>query len=153
MPPTSPGVLATIRKAGLGSRLSSIPPSSTPATNRWRQFGSACRRRRLVMPDSIIDPFDPAALRIDQNTEALAVKRVWTTIPVGVPKKHHWFRVHPSEEFRLTKAATIKLEEGIERDIYILAPQIAAAFPEEVSYVALFTVINRQDQIRVWPIR
>jgi hypothetical protein len=105
------------------------------------------------MPDSIIDPFDPAALRIDQNTEALAVKRVWTTIPVGKPQKHHWFRVHPSEEFRLTKAATIKLEEGIERDIYILAPHIAAAFPEEVSYVALFTVINRQEQIRIWPVR
>jgi hypothetical protein len=67
------------------------------------------------MPDSIIDPFDPAALRIDQTTEALAVKRVWTTIPVGTPKKHHWFRVHPSEEFRLSKAATIKLEESRRR--------------------------------------
>ena len=105
------------------------------------------------MPDNInTDPFDAASLRLDASfTEGTAVKRVWTTIPVGKPGKQDFFRVHPGEEFQLRPAAIIELKD--EREIYLVPPALAAELSGEVITVELFTVINRQNVIRLWPVR
>ena len=42
------------------------------------------------------DPFDPAALRLDQIfTDGTAVKKLLTTIPVRKPSRQDFVRVHP----------------------------------------------------------
>jgi hypothetical protein len=49
---------------------------------------------KLVSPD----PFDPAALRLDQSfTEGPAVKKLLTTIPVRKPGAQDFVRVHESD--------------------------------------------------------
>src|SRR5215207_1570347 len=50
------------------------------------------------------DPFDPAALRISPDFEAVAVKRLVVAVPVRKPKRQEFVRVHPDEHYRLEAA-------------------------------------------------
>jgi hypothetical protein len=99
-----------------------------------------------------LDPFDPASLRLDQSfTDGTAVKKVWSTIPVGRPGRQDFFRVHPGESYRLAPAAIIELKD--EREIYLVQANLAAELAGEIATVTLFTTINRQNVIRLWPVR
>ena len=53
-----------------------------------------------------VDPFDPAALRISTNFEAVSVKRVIVAVPVRKPKRQDFIRVHPDECYRLMAAVS-----------------------------------------------
>ena len=56
-------------------------------------------------------PFDPEALRIDQDFAALAdVKPILATVPARKPNKQDYVRVHPSEDYQLT-TALLELKE------------------------------------------
>ncbi len=54
-------------------------------------------------PPRVVDPFDPASLRINPNTAAgaIGVKRKIVTLKVGEPDKMKFCRVHPSETYRI----------------------------------------------------
>jgi hypothetical protein len=100
-----------------------------------------------------LDPFgDLSALRLDQSyADAVGVKKHLKTVPVRKPDRNWFVRVHSDPNYRLTPAAII--EEKDDREVYLVTPQIAREFPDEFTPVALFTAINRQAVVFLWPVR
>src|SRR5262245_3300287 len=102
----------------------------------------------LVQP---ADPFDPAALRLDQSfTETAGVKKLLTVVPVRRPHPQDFIRVHPDGQFCLP-AAIIEFKE--ERETYLVTPSIARELLGEYSVVRLFTTISRQGVVSLWPVK
>jgi hypothetical protein len=101
---------------------------------------------------SVVDPFDPAALRLDQSyVETAGVKKLLTTVPVRKPNRHEFVRVNPDPVYRLSPAAIIELKE--DREIYLVVPHVAAQIPGEFVSATLYTAINRQGVLFVWPVK
>src|SRR5262249_38658638 len=98
------------------------------------------------------DPFDPAALRLDQSfTEgSLAVKKLITTIPVRKPSAQDFIRVHLGADYRLN-TAVISLKD--DRETYLVAQPLVAELMKECVPVTLFTTMNRQGVLALWPVR
>ena len=97
------------------------------------------------------DPFDPESLRLVQSfVETSGVKKLLTTVPVRKPNPQDFVRVHPDEGYRLT-SAIIELKE--DRETYLVQPHIAHQLPGECSPVILYTTINRQSVVFLWPVR
>ena len=98
------------------------------------------------------DPFNPAALRLDQSyADTVGVKKLLTTVPVRKPNRQEFVRVHPDPRYRLTPAATIEVKE--DREVYLVTPNMAQALPGEFATVTLFTTINRQGTLQLWPVK
>jgi len=97
------------------------------------------------------DPFDLTKLKLDQSfVEKAGVKKLLTTVPVGKPNPQDFVRVHPHEDYRET-FAMIELKE--DREFYILQREIALELPGEFFTAVLFTCINRQGVVRLFPVR
>jgi hypothetical protein len=97
------------------------------------------------------NPFDPAALRLDQSfAGGRAVKKLLTTIPVRKPGNQDFVRVHAGEDYRLD-TAVISLKD--DRETYLLAPTVRAELIAECVPVSLYTVMNRQGVLSLWPVR
>jgi hypothetical protein len=100
----------------------------------------------------INDPFDPAAFRLSQAfADTGGVKKLLRTVPVRKPNKQDFSRVHPDAEYRLTPAAIIEVKE--DRETYLVTPEMAAELPGEFVMATLFTAINRQGVLHVWPVK
>jgi hypothetical protein len=98
------------------------------------------------------NPFDPAALRLSQSfADAAGVKKLVTTVPVRKPNRQDFVRVHPDPIYRLTPIATIELKE--DHETYLVRPDIAQQLSGEFSVVTLYTAINRQGVIQLWPVK
>lgn len=98
------------------------------------------------------NPFDPAALRLDQSyADTVGVKKLLTTVPVRKPNRQDFVQVHPDPEFRLTPAAIIEVKD--EGEVYLVTPNIAPGVAGEFSIVTLFTTINRQGTLHLWPVK
>ena len=103
---------------------------------------AAVTKIRLVDHKDSADPFDPASLRIDARSSdaALGVERPLLVVPVQKPSKQAFFRVHPGLEMRLD-AAVIELD--VERETYLVTPDIARLLPGETKQVRLLTCLAR----------
>ena len=98
------------------------------------------------------DPFDPAALRLDQSfADTVGVKKLLTTVPVRKPNRQDFVRVHPDPTYRLTPAAIIELKE--DREVYLVTPAMASELPGEFAAATLFTTVNRQGVLHLWPVK
>jgi hypothetical protein len=98
------------------------------------------------------NPFDPAGLRLDQSyLQHQGAKKLLTEVPVRKPGKQEFVRTHPSPDYRLTPAAVIELKE--EREFYLVPPAMAPDLPGEIDLVTLFTTINRQGDLFLWPVK
>jgi len=98
------------------------------------------------------NPFDPAALRLDQSfTDVVGVKKLLTTVPVRKPNRQDFVRVHRDPAYRLTPAAIIELKE--DREVYLVTPAMAMELPGEFAPVTLFTAVNRQGVLHLWPVK
>jgi hypothetical protein len=125
------------RKGVSSSRISAVGAGGSSA--RW-------------LPEAP-DPFDPASLRLSQDFSAsFGVKKALITVPVRKPDKAWFVRVHPAEEYAL-QTAVIELKE--DRETYLVAPQLWPDLAGEGTFSprALFTAINRQGVVFLWPIR
>ncbi len=101
--------------------------------------------------DTKSDPFDPSHLRLSQNfAETVGVKKALITVPVRKPNKQEFVRVHPSDEYRL-ETAVLELKE--ERETYLVAPELWPELPSELTPKVLFTTMNRQRVLTLWPVR
>jgi hypothetical protein len=99
------------------------------------------------------DPFDPASLRLSQNLAAsLGVKKALLTVPVRKPDKAWFVRVHPDESYRL-QTCVIELKE--DRETYLVARDLWPELMTEATFSprALFTSVNRQGVLFLWPVR
>jgi hypothetical protein len=107
------------------------------------------QRPRLVDP---LDPFDPAALRLDQSfTETSSVKKLLRRVPVRRPHPHDFCRVHADKAYRMA-AALIEFRD--ERDAsYLVSPFVAKEIPGEFVMATLYTTVTRQGVVLLWPVR
>jgi hypothetical protein len=98
------------------------------------------------------DPFtDLSQIRLDQSfTDACGVKKLLTTIPVRKPLAQDFVRVHPDEAYR-GNFPIIDLKN--EREIYLVTRQMAPSLVGECVPAILFTAINRQGVVFIWPVR
>jgi hypothetical protein len=104
------------------------------------------------MTEKSPDPFDPAALRLDQTfTDGTAVKKLLTMIPVRKPSRQDFVRVHPDANYRLSPAAIIELKD--DREVYLVTPAIAPELVNELAAATICTAINRQGVLFLWSIR
>jgi len=94
---------------------------------------------------------DLSKLRLSQEfLESAGAKKILTTVPVRKPNKQDFVRVHTDLAFR-EAFAVIELKE--DREHYLIMPDIAAAFPTEIVTMMLYTTINRQRVVSLWPVR
>jgi hypothetical protein len=102
-------------------------------------------------PESV-DPFaDISKLRLSQDfTESVGTRKLLITVPVRKPGNQEFVRVHPEAEYR-GPFAVFELKE--DREYYLLMPGIAAAMPAEFRSMMLYTTINRQRTVTLWPVR
>ena len=97
------------------------------------------------------DPFDPASLRLNQDfASAAAVKRVLTTVPCRKPNRHEFVRVRPGEGWRLETGV---FEDKVNRDVYLVQPNLWSELAGEVYPVCLFLTVNRQGDTFLWPVK
>lgn len=86
---------------------------------------------------------DLDALRLPPNYGAtLGVKKVMTAVPIAKPKAAQFFRVHRDPAWTIP-VFIVELKE--EREIYVVAPQVAAMLGNLVKPVLLFAAIDRSD--------
>jgi hypothetical protein len=106
-----------------------------------------------VPVDANPNPFDNlSALRLDQSyADTVGVKKLLTTVPVRKPNRQDFVRVHPEQSYRLTPAAIIEVKE--DREVYLVTPDMAQALPGEFATVTLFTTVNRQGTLHLWPVK
>ena len=95
------------------------------------------------------DPFEPAALRVSPDFEAVAVKRVIVAVPVRKPKRQEFVRVHPDERYRL-ETAVVELAE--ERETYLVAPALHGVLADEVKLVRLRLAVPCGGGSFFWPV-
>jgi hypothetical protein len=94
---------------------------------------------------------DISKLRLSQEfLETAGARKILTTVPVRKPNKQDFVRVHPDPTFR-EAFAVIELKE--DREHYLIMSDIAAAFPTEIVTEMLYTAINRQRVVFLWPVR
>lgn len=96
--------------------------------------------------------FNLADLRLDQSSEEMTrSEAILINVPVDAPDKQRWIRVHPGKNFRWDNVAILTLKD--DREHYLLHPHVAQSIEEdEWRRMTLFTVINRQGQISLWPV-
>ena len=80
----------------------------------------------------------------------VGVKKAIITVPVRKPDRQWFVRVHPDPAWRLDTAV---LELKDERETYLVDPDLCSELPGELVPKVLFTAINRQGVVFVWPVR
>src|SRR5262249_43043408 len=65
--------------------------------------------------------------------------------------RQEFVRVHPDPAYRLTPAAIIEVKE--DREVYLVRRDIVSAVPGEYVPASLFTTINRQGTLFLWPVK
>jgi hypothetical protein len=97
------------------------------------------------------DPFDLASLRLNSSfLETAGVKKLLTTVPSRRPSPQDFVRVHSEAAFR-DNFAMIQLKD--DREDYLVLPELVSDLANEVSYVTIFTAINRQGVLSLWPVK
>ncbi len=97
------------------------------------------------------DPFDLASLRLNPSfIETAGVKKLLTTVPSRRPNPQDFVRVHRSPEFRENFALIDLKDDG---EDYLVSPGILSELAGEVVYKTVFTAINRQGNVFLWPVR
>ena len=97
------------------------------------------------------DPFDLASLRLNPSfIETAGVKKLLTTVPVKKPSPQDFVRVHSAPEFR-ENFAMVDLKD--DREEYLVHQTILPELTGEVVYKTVFTAVNRQGVVFLWPIR
>ena len=96
------------------------------------------------------DTFNLESLRLSQSfADVVGVKKQILTIPVRKPGPQDFVRVHPDPEMQFT-TAVLELKE--ENEIYLVEQPLWAGLPNELTPKVLFTTINRQGVLTLWPI-
>jgi hypothetical protein len=95
--------------------------------------------------------FDLSRLRLSQDFAGLVgVKKALLTVPVRKPHRQAFVRVHPSEGYRFA-AAVVEIDD--DRIHYLVDPALAPELPGEVTPKMMFTTVDRQGTVFLWPIR
>jgi hypothetical protein len=92
------------------------------------------------------------SLRLKQNfAETVGVRKLVNTIPVRKAHRQEFVRVRSGADYRFETAALVLKEERDE--IYLVAPDLWPDLTGELTPMVLFTAINRQGVLFLWPVR
>jgi hypothetical protein len=95
------------------------------------------------------NPFDPESLRLSQDfAKAAGVKKLLNIVPVRKPSNQDFVRTHPNSEYQITTAIIELKEDG---EIFLVAPELRNELAAEYLPMKLFTAINRQGNLFLWP--
>lgn len=132
-----------------------IEPKTVMPSRNGEQAGQLsfdpAELERTATP-AVPDPFDPASMRLSQDFAAqVGVKKACLTIPIKKPEKTWFCRVHSAENYRLV-TAVLELKE--DREIYYVSPALRDELATETTFGIrqLFTTINRQGVLFLWPV-
>jgi len=106
----------------------------------------------IASTDNDADPFaNLSELRLSQSfIESAGAKKALTTVPVRKPNPQDWVRVHPGVDYRM-EFAFIELKD--DRELYLIHSNVAADASNETFSATLYTAINRQRVVFLWPVR
>ena len=99
------------------------------------------------------DPFDPSRLRLSQDfAQTLGVKKALLTVPVRKPTRESWIQTHSDSAYKI-ETAVIELKE--DRETYLVDRSLWPELATESTFGAraIFTTMNRQGVLFLWPIR
>jgi hypothetical protein len=99
----------------------------------------------------IPDPFDLASLRLNPAfIETAGVRKLRTTVPARRPSPQDFVRVHADPAYH-ANFAMIDLRD--DREDYLVQPHVVPQLPGEVVFKTVFTAVNRQGVVFLWPVR
>jgi hypothetical protein len=129
--------------------------STTISTQQPPEENFQMANKLQAVPESVpvtpADPFDLDALRVSQDFEAMAgVKKQLINVPVRKPNRQDFVRVNPDESYRVNLHVIVLQDD---REVYVVRPDLYTGLSNEVVTVTLFTAINRQGVVFLWPVR
>ena len=117
-----------------------IPTTTNPALSAVSPNGQV---------EAPLDPFDPAALRVE-GMAGIEVEQVLTAVPVRKPKRNEFFRVHPEH---VLDTLVLERDTGMDKEIYLVAPEIQHLVLPELRRTRLFVAINKHGTVFLWPLK
>jgi len=91
------------------------------------------------------------ALRLNQDFDQIVgAESVLTTIDVRKPPAQEWFRVNSDPSWQLQ---TVVLQVKDDGEIYLVHRDLRKDLWEEIVPVVLYTVVSRQGDYFLWPVR
>ena len=130
---------------------SNLAPRSSESEASTLGGGGADGEHAPAPPPASPGVIDPRALRLGQDFEvAVGVKKALKTVPVRKPTRFDWFRVHRSPDYQL-RTGVLELKE--ERETYLVSPVLWGTLSAELQPVQLFTTVNRQGVVALWPVK
>jgi len=95
---------------------------------------------------------DIVSLRLNQNFSTTVESKKILRVMVRKPSNETFVRVHPESDYRL-ETMLLSLKEGGER--YLIKPHLWEDLAGEPTFIpmCLFTVIDRYNNLFLWPIR
>jgi len=137
-----------------GHGMQTLPPSAAPDAECAFDPAQLASRATTELPsDRGPDPFDPEALRLQQDfATSLGVKTALITVPVRKPSKEWFVRVHPEAAYQLQ---TVCLELKEQGETYLVSPALWPRLAGETTLQSrlLVTAQNRQGDTFLWPLR
>jgi hypothetical protein len=111
---------------------------------------SADSPTEVPVPQPAPDPFDLNALRELPRDDDIKVRKILLSIPVRKPGKQEFFRVNPDPEFTID-APIYEHENGLNRDLYWIHPDLRPDLRPELRWVRLFYCKSRRGVDFLWP--
>jgi hypothetical protein len=97
-----------------------------------------------------LDPFNLSTLCLSQDfIETAGVKKLLKTVPVRKPNPQDFVRVHPHLDYR-HNFLCVELKE--DRELFLVRPEIASSLVGETVMKTIFTAVNRQGVMFLWPV-
>jgi hypothetical protein len=97
------------------------------------------------------DPFDPAQFRAPNTLDGSGdgIRREFTQIRIGKPKKSSFFRSHPDPTYRLP-VNIIEYDSGMMREEFLVMPSVAEALVEETKPKLLVLCVDKMSTPSLW---
>ena len=99
-----------------------------------------------------IDPFDPAQFRAPNTLDGSGdgIRREFTQIRIGKPKKSGFFRSHADLTYRLP-VNIIEYDSGMMKEEFLVMPTVAEALVEETKPKLLVLCVDKMGTPFLWP--
>ena len=99
------------------------------------------------------DDFDLEEVSLRQDFDSMVnAKPVTAAVHVRKPRRQEWFRIHPDLDWRFSTMILV-LKDGIHEEFYLVNRTIVGAIRDEIQPMMLFTVVNAQHEVFIWPVR
>lgn len=102
-----------------------------------------------AVPSEPFDPFDPESLAVSSLAD-VDVEKILTTVPVRRPNRNEFFRVRSDPKF-VTDTLVLERQDGMDRDTYLVLPEVQDLVVHELRRVRLFVAINKRGTVFLWP--